>query len=363
MKTLINFSAVTLLLITAFINNQFAQSNEINTSANFEVKELAEDVYGIIRKDPPGLMCDGNSGFIITEEYVVVIDAPEASAEIIKAIKQISEKPVKYVINTHWHDDHITGNKLYRDAYPGVEFIGHTSLRDYLPEQGLNNRKSMIEGAPGGLDYLKGLLASNKGTDGTEITEEERAAFASDIALVEHYLSFVPDVEIILPTITFENKLTISNSNHTIEILNIGSGHTMGDIVVHLPKENILFSGDLIVFPIPLVGGEQSHVSEWSNALENLIVLKPMKIIPGHGPVLNDLSYVKKLIELYTSVTDQVRIVIETGKTLEETRGLINLDKQRKIFAGHSKLKNFLFSMYVEGPAVTAAFRELSIKK
>ena len=115
---------------------------------DFEVQKIGEGVYAVIRTYPPGLMVDGNSAFIVGEDDVMVVDAPESSREILEAIRKLTPKPVRYVINTHWHDDHITGNQVYRDAFPGVEIVGHAKTREYLPTTGVANRQKMLEGAP-----------------------------------------------------------------------------------------------------------------------------------------------------------------------------------------------------------------------
>src|SRR5690349_15106428 len=102
----------------------------------FTVDKLADGVYAAIRTDPPGLMVDANSLFIVNDSDVVVVDAPEASAEMIAALKTLTDKPVSYLVNTHWHDDHVIGNAVWRNAYPSIQFVGHAALREYLPTTG-----------------------------------------------------------------------------------------------------------------------------------------------------------------------------------------------------------------------------------
>jgi len=85
-------------------------------SDGFTVEKLAEGVYAAVRTDPPGLMVDANSLFIVNDADVVVVDAPEASAELIGTLRKITGKPVTYLINTHWHDDHVIGNAAWRKA-------------------------------------------------------------------------------------------------------------------------------------------------------------------------------------------------------------------------------------------------------
>jgi glyoxylase-like metal-dependent hydrolase (beta-lactamase superfamily II) len=110
-----------------------AQAASDSPASNFEVQTIAEGVYAVVRQDPPGLMVDANSVFIVNEDDVVVVDtsgAPSTAREVVAALRKITSKPVRYVINTHWHDDHIIGDTVYREIFPGVEFIGHAEARE-----------------------------------------------------------------------------------------------------------------------------------------------------------------------------------------------------------------------------------------
>ncbi|HYK41828.1 MAG TPA: MBL fold metallo-hydrolase [Thermoanaerobaculia bacterium] len=335
-----------------------AQPGRSNPHENFTVQKIAEGVYAVIRSDPPGLMVDGNCVLIVNDEDVVVVDAPEASREILAALRKITTKPVRYVVNTHWHDDHVLGNRIWRDAFPGVEFIAHENTRAYLPGQGLVNRRTMLQGAPPFVAHMKDLLAQNKSFSGAEMTPEERTSFASDIALVDQYLAEVPSIPIVLPTVGVTDRVRLYRGERTIEILSLGSGHTAGDIVVNLPKERIAITGDLVVYPVPFVGDPQSHVSEWAPTLAKLRALSPAMYVPGHGPVLRDDSYVRLLEDLFGSIDRQTRAAAAAGRSLEEARKAVDLEELRRRFAGDSRVRDTLFRNYVAGPAVAAAFRE-----
>jgi glyoxylase-like metal-dependent hydrolase (beta-lactamase superfamily II) len=340
-----------------------ASEKPAGNASGFEIQKLAEGVYAAVRTDPPGLMVDGNCVFIVNDEEVVVVDAPEAAGDLIPVLRSLTPKPVRFVVNTHWHDDHITGNALYRKTYPGVEFIGHTALREYLPATGAKNRKAMIEGAPGFMAYIRSQMEQGKSLSGDPITEEERASYESDGRLVDRYMAEVPNSEVVLPTIAVEDRLTLYRGGRRIEILHLGRAHTSGDLVVFLPEERILVAGDLVVWPVPLVGAEQSHVAEWSATLEKMLALNPSIIVPGHGPVLRDSLYVSQMIRLFSSVTDQVRSAVARGETLETARKSVDLREQKSLFAGDSKVRAFLFEQYVAGPAVASAYVDLSLEK
>jgi cyclase len=334
-------------------------------ASNVEVQRLAEGVYAVIRKDLPGLMVDANNVFIINDDHVAVVDsngAPSITREVLGALRKLTSKPVKYVINTHWHDDHIRGNQVYRDSFPGVEFIAHAATREYLPAQGATNRKQFLEQAPQFLEVIKDSLAKNKSLTGSDLTAEERASYASDIALAGLVLSEGASAQTVLPTITLEDRLTLHSGNRVIDIMHLGSGHTAGDIVVFLPNERIVITGDLVVWPVPLVGNPQSHIGEWPATLARLRALNATTIVPGHGHVMRDDSYLKALVDLFTSIKHQTEAAVARRETLEQARKSVKLDEFRNKLAGDSPVRKMLFASYVVSPAVSAAFREASKK-
>ena len=337
-----------------------------SVAGNFDVQKIAEGVYAVIRKDLPGLMVDANNVFIINEEGVIVVDAngaPAITKQVLAALRKLTNKPVKYVINTHYHDDHIRGNQVYRDAFPNVEFIAHSFSRQYLPNQGAVNRKNFLDGAAGFVKELKGLLVNNRSLLGGEMSAEERASVSSDIQLVEVVLGEGVQAQTLLPTITVENRLTLYRDNRIIDIRHMGNGHTGADLVVHLPQEGILITGDLVVWPIPLVGNPQSNIGEWALTLEKLISLQANTIVPGHGQVMRDNSYIKLMASLFASIKQQTEAAVARGETLEQARKSVSLEEFRKQFTGDSVVRKISFNMYVAGPAVAAAFREASAKR
>jgi glyoxylase-like metal-dependent hydrolase (beta-lactamase superfamily II) len=330
--------------------------------------KVSEGVYAAVRKEPPGLTVNANSVFIINDDEVVVVDTtltPGSAKEELAALRRLTTKPVKYVINTHWHDDHIMGNQVYRDAFPAVEFIAHANTRQYLPTTGLANRKQAMseQGYPGFIAALKNRLEKNESAFGGPLNEEERTTLASDIKIAERYMAENPGVEIIMPTITLEHEMTLHRGSRTIEILYLGRGHTSGDIVVHLPKEGIVVTGDIVMWPVPYVGNPQSHPADWSTTLEKLIELHPTIIIPGHGPVLRDDSYLKLMARLFSSIKSQVEAAVARGETLGQAQKSVNLDEFQKLFAGDSRVRRLIFRSYVTGPAVAAAYSDASTAK
>jgi cyclase len=353
----------TLLLLLIFAITLVAPAQ----AADFEVVKVADGIYAAIRKEPPGLTVNANSVFIINRNDVVVVDTtltPGTAKELLTALRQLTDKPVKYVINTHWHDDHIMGNQVFRDAFPGAEFVGHEKMREYLPTTGLANRKQAMsaQGYPGFIAFLKSLLEKNRSVSGGPLDEEERATYKSDIRIAERYMAENSNVQIVLPTITVKERLTLYRDGRRVEILYTGRGHTSGDLVVHLPREGVLITGDLVIWPVPYVGNPQSHPGEWGSALDKLIALRPTAIIPGHGPVLRDDSYLRLMSRLFASMKQQVEKAVERGETLEQARKSINLDEFQNIFAGNSRIRRDIFGSYVTGAGLAAAYTDATTR-
>ncbi|HEX5706473.1 MAG TPA: MBL fold metallo-hydrolase [Pyrinomonadaceae bacterium] len=351
--------ALLFLVIIASPLAVFAQSE------NFEVVRVAEGVYATIRKDSPGLGAEANNVLIINDEDVIVVDAnlsPSATREVLAALRKLTTKPVRYVVNTHWHDDHVIGGGVYREAFPNVEFIGHARTREYLPGVGRERREQAFKGAAEFVKDLQSLVEQNKSLTGNPLTEEERASYLNDIKIGTRFVAEGPRAEIVLPTVTVEERLTLHRGARVIEILHLGRGHTAGDLVVHLPKEGVVVTGDLVVWPVPYVGSEQSHIGEWAATLERLVALRPTVIVPGHGPVLRDDSYVKLLASMFASIRQQAREAFARGETLDEARRSVKLEEFRKQLAGESQFRRVLFRVYVVAPAVEAAYREASAK-
>jgi glyoxylase-like metal-dependent hydrolase (beta-lactamase superfamily II) len=362
MKSPLLASLLELSLVAAMATAAAAPAAGHAERGGFTVEKLAEGIYAAVRTDPPGLMVDANSLFIVNDADVVVVDAPEASAEMIAALRKITSKPVTYLVNTHWHDDHVIGNTAWRKAYAGIRFIGHASLRDYLPTTGAKNREGMIKGAPEFAGQMQAQMDKGRNLQDQPISDEERVSYASDIQLVKHYMEVVPGTATVLPDIDVKEGLTLIRGERRIEVRHLGNGHTLADLVVWLPKERIVSTGDLVVWPIPLVGSDQSHVRDWPGTLDAVIALQPAMLVPGHGPVERNTDYARQMRDLFASINQQVFAAVARGASLDDTRKAVNLAAFSDRFADDSKVRRFAFGMYVVGPAVESAWRDATVK-
>lgn len=329
---------------------------------SFAVEKVADGVYALIRREPASFWFNANNVFIIGKNDVIVVDSNLTvgyTKEVIAALREITDKPVKYVINTHWHEDHIIGNRAYREAFPNVKFVGHRSTLKDLAEIGGANRQSSLKNGRGFVGMLEANLEKGESIAGGAITDEERAGYASDIRFVSSYLAESGTFEIIMPDVLVDDRLEIKQGGRTVEVLFFGRAHTGADLVVSLPAERIAITGDLTVYPVPLLGST-SYPLEYASTLEKLKALGVRTYIPGHGPVMKDDGFLDKMIALATAVRERSRAAYKSGETIDQMRAKVDLADQQRIFAGDSRHKGFIFRNYVTLPATAAAHKRLN---
>jgi len=332
----------------------------------FKTEQLAPGVYAFIRTEPPGLAVDCNVTAIINDKDVVLVDAnigPESAKETIKALKQITLKPVSAIICTHYHGDHSGGLATWRKAYPKLEVIAHESFVNAMDQYEKKSRASMITGAPQMAKFLRDQMAKGQNITGKPIDEETRTSYLSDIRIAERYGREMPSVELVSPTKLVKDRLTLNRGKRTIEIRHLGPGHTISDLVVWLPKERIAIAGDLLVYPVPLVGAPQSRIQDWPKTLDKLAALKPTVTIPGHGPALRDTKYLELMQRFFREVWTSVKDRIAKGEALDQIRKDLKLPELKQEFCGDSHVKAVLFESYARRPAIEEAYRELTTER
>lgn len=327
---------------------------------NFDVQRIAPGVYAVIRREPPGLWFDANNVLIIDDEGVIVVDSnvsPHSTREVLAALRRITDRPVTHVVNTHWHEDHVLGNAVYREAFPEAEFVAHATMAEDLRTVGASNRRGSLQSGGTFAARLRELERTGTNLAGAPITDEERASYRKDASLIERYLRDARDFEPVTPTVTVDDRLVLRRGGRRVEILHLGAGHTRADLVVHLPAERIAITGDLVVWPVPLVGST-SFPGAFEATLRRVLELRPAVIVPGHGPVLRDDAYLRTVADLLASLRAQTAAAVARGETLEQARRTVDLGRFRERIAGESQLRRVIFYGYVELSGVEAAYRE-----
>jgi glyoxylase-like metal-dependent hydrolase (beta-lactamase superfamily II) len=334
----------------------------VGTSAQnqtLEIVELGSGVYAAVhsefRMDP----IQSNSLIVVGDDGVLVVDTgrtPHSARAMIAEIRRRTDRPVRVVVNTHWHDDHVFGNQAYAEAFPGVVFAAHAVTREEMVQRsipglatyGVEYWRKMAEG-------FEQRLAKGTRTDGTPLSDEQKTRLADQARTIHEFLPKIPEQRIVLATLTFVDRLTIHLGRREVQVLQFGPGNTAGDVVVFLPKEKIVATGDLVVHPVPFAYG--SAPGPWVSTLEQVRGLGAEAVVPGHGPVMRDTVYLDQLIAMFGSLVKQVNAAAAKGLTLEETRKAVDLEIFAKFFGGDDAFRRATFADSVLREAVERAYQ------
>ncbi len=290
-------------------------------SANFDIQKLADGVYAAIAKPGPAQV-GSNAAIIVNTEGVLIVDThmrPSYARELLEEVKKLTPAPVRYVVNTHWHNDHTQGNQAYLNAFPkGTEFLAHTNTRRDIIAKAIPSIKEQLQALPGQLPKLEEKLAG-------AANAEDRARLKAVLDSQRAYLAELKQMEITLPTLTFDRSLILHPEGREIRILYFGRGHTAGDVVVHLPKERVVITGDLLTGGIPFY--RDAYPSEWAPTLKAVATLDFAQVIPGHGAVQPGKEQLNKLIAYMEEMVAGVKKMVTEGKSLEQIKAGLDLSK------------------------------------
>jgi cyclase len=304
--------------------------------------ELAPGIIQFISPDLAGNV-DGNSIAIVTDRDIVLFDAtllPASADAVLSELRQLTPKPVRYLVNSHWHPDHAGGNDEISKAFPDLEIIASQGTREIMEDTGSVYVKTLeFETAQANQETDK-ELKSGRTSDGRRLTSADREELHSELALGGRFLAEFKATHSKLPTLTFGDTLTLFHGGRELRFFRL-PGHTAGDVAVYLPAERILLTGDLLVYPVPFCA--DSHPSAWIASLEALSRLDAKIIVPGHGQAQLDSSFLQLVLDSYRSIHQQVRDALHRGLTLQETQKAINLAAIRTKFTHDDPNLNAVF--------------------
>ena len=328
-----------------------------------KVTRLADGVYAIEHQDAGDGYASGNTTVIIGDRQAFVVDAgflPSTAREDIAQIRRWTDKPIAFLLDTHFHNDHNFGNRAYLDAFPALTIVAQ-----------VETKKDMDRFGPGSAARAKAYSRSLRqmldrgGTkDGPTLTAAERAEVQHALARQRAALAELEPVTFQSATLTFDHDFTVDLGHREVQVKFLGRGNTAGDAVVFLPGERIAVAGDLVVHPMPYV--DDGYPSEWGRTLRSLLALSPETIVPGHGPVLHGTEYLLLLRDLFESVVGQLDVRLAQvgpamGHTVDEVKGGVDLTPFRPRFAGADSSLGRAFDA-MAASLVELAFKEASLR-
>ena len=303
--------------------------------ATARVERVGDGVFAILHDDATDEWPHGNTGVIVGDDGLLVIDSdylPSRARADIALIKSLSPKPVRYLVFTHWHFDHNNGTIAYREAYPGVTIVAERETARFIELNGV--WWSKMTTAAGSkkresLAKLEAELAAGKDANGAAIAPDDRKRRQAVIRQRRNELDELATLKVVPPNLVFDHELTLTLGRRKVVLADRGRANSPHDVTIWLPDERILFSGDILVeSPLPYTGA--SWPVPWIGVLRELEAIPIAALVPGHGPVMHDHAYTRQVRELLETIVARVDAMARDGKTIEQIQAGIVLDDLRK---------------------------------
>ena len=280
----------------------------------FTFTEIRDGVYHA--RGTGSMVVGANAAVIVNEHDVLLVDShmtPAAAWALLRELQAITDKPVRYVVNTHFHFDHVHGNQIFGDD---VEVIGHEFTREMIAGGGSASGRAW--------DAFVGPLPEQV----AELRARAEAApddqeLQHQLAIQENYLAATNSVEAVAPTTTLAQRMTLFRGGREIRLIFFGRGHTGGDVVVHLPEEGVLITGDLLTEGLPYMG--DGYPREWIETLEQLKPLAFDVVLPGHGQAFTDRAKIDYLQAYLMDLWRQVVALHAQGVSAEDAAAQIDM--------------------------------------
>ena len=286
------------------------------SGAAFEFEEVVPGVYHA--RGTGSLAVGSHGAVIVNDDDVLLVEShisPAAARAVVDEIEAMTDKPVRYVVNTHYHFDHAHGNQIYPSD---VHVIGHEVTREML-ENGASIGRSyelFVGGLPDQVAALEEQVAASE-------DDAERGELEARLSYMRNYLAGQQDLVPMGPNTTLSERMTLFRGDREIRLLFFGRGHTGGDVVVHLPNERVIVTGDLLVPGLPYMG--DGYLDEWDDTLEHLKSLEFDWVLPGHGNPFQDKERITYLQEYMRDLQARAAELHAQGMSYEEAAAQIDM--------------------------------------
>jgi glyoxylase-like metal-dependent hydrolase (beta-lactamase superfamily II) len=267
-----------------------------------------------------------NNVVVVNDQDVLLVDTgttPANTRNFVADVKMLTDKPIRYVVNTHFHFDHTDGNSIFG---PDVQIIGHEYLKTAINPGVLNRepyKTSQGDAAPARIEDLKKQIAA-------EGNAARKADLNKQLAEAENILAQLREIKPTPPTVTYKDKYVIKSGNREIDLLFLGKGHTEGDTVVYLPAEKIVATGDLMESRLAYMG--DAIFDDWIDTLEKLKKLDFNTVLPGHGVPFGDKGLITAYQDYLQDLIVRGNELKRQGATPEDAAKRVDLTDHAKAF-------------------------------
>jgi len=312
-----------LLMLAAVLVAQ--PPSAVTTGKAYRFEQVAP---GIFYATATGAMVTGSNNVAIAgDRDVLVVDtgtSPAAARAFIEDLKLVTAKPIRYVVNTHFHYDHTDGNQVYAGK---ADIIAHEYVKHAIRDLDVLHREpyqtSQLTNVPARIDTLKKRIADEKDA-------QQRTTLERQLAVAQQGWNELQEIRPTPPNVTYAKKKVVNLGGREVQLLFLGRGHTDGDTVVYLPREKIVATGDLMESQIAYMG--DARFDEWVATLETLKKMDWEIDLPGHGVPFRDKAKITAFQGYLTDLVAQGKALKAQGRTAEQTALDVDLTKYRDQF-------------------------------
>jgi len=308
-----------------FFRATWARAQSSTATGNiFDIQKVANGVYAALAH--PAAITNCNAAIFVNSQYVVVVDAhskPSAAASLIAQIKkEVTTKPVRYLVNTHFHYDHTQGDPAYKAAGGKVEIIASETTKQLLAQNARKRLKDSLDGVPKMIADVKVRIAKASSPAGKAFYQDQLRQL--DAYQVE-MKNFTPE----MPDISFAQSHVIKDPAHDLHIEFHGRAHTAGDVVVFCPQKRAVATGDMISGFLPAMG--DGYPREWPATINSVGQLAADQMLPGHGSVQPSHDRMTQLRAYIEEVTEKVAAGKKAGKPLGDLQKSITVSSVKTL--------------------------------
>jgi glyoxylase-like metal-dependent hydrolase (beta-lactamase superfamily II) len=300
------------------------QTYPVVQGTSYKFEKIADGVwYATVAA--PGL--GSNNVVVVNDTDVLIVDtgtSPAAARAFVEDVKKLTDKPIRYVVNTHFHYDHTAGNQIFG---PEVQIIATDYLYQMLATADVLHREpfvtSQVTRLSAQVDTLNGQIAA-------EGDAQKKTALQKDLAEAQRLQQNNAEIKVVPPNVHYATKMVLNRGGREIDLLFLGRGHTAGDTVIFLPKERIVCTGDLMESRLAYMG--DAFFSEWITTLEDLKKLDFAVDLPGHGVPFTNKSLITAYQAYLADLVSQVTKLKSEGVSPDDAAKRVDLTAHAKEF-------------------------------
>lgn len=321
---------------------------------------ITSDITLAYRPDMPRFPVIGNAVIVPVDGGVVLIDGGGAAAvadQILAHLRANGLGPILYLVLSHWHSDHTVGIDRYLATYPDARIVSHPWTRERIVTRLVERVSGFAENVERQMETARAELETGTSSETTQpLSAMQRVRAEQLIAdypkIHEQYLlasTAVPDLS--------TQGMTLPVNGRRIELHSLGCGNTPGDLVVWLPEERVLISGDILTMPVPF--GFPPCTSEVITATERLLAFDFDYLVLGHGAVQRDRVYGEKALALQRHAVAEISRLHTLGLTADEIAAQLDLSPYDREITGEDPALEYFFDIWYRQPITARAVREI----